>query len=152
MGRRLTTDSSVPGNIHRDRYFDFWEKELESPQFVLDTLKNGYSLPFSSEPPPSFEKNNASAVKDMTFVRAEVKRLETLGCIQRVSYRPRCVLPLSSVFSKKKRLVVDGSRCLNPFLLHTKIRLQDHRDVPDVVTPGSGLGSVPMTLTQATGT
>ena len=137
VGRRLTTNSSVPGSIHRDRYYQFWEKELEAPEFVLDTLKRGYSLPFSSEPPPSFEKNNASALKDMTFVRAEVKRLEALGCIQKVKHRPRCVLPLSSVFSKKKRLVVDGSRCLNPFLLHRKIRLQDHRDVPDVVKPGS---------------
>ena len=42
-----------------------------------------------------------------------------------------------NVPSKKKRLVVDGSRCLNPYLTHRKIRLQDHRDVPDVVKPGS---------------
>ena len=73
----------------------------------------------------------------MDFVRKEVERLEQLGCIQKVKFRLRCVLPLSSVFSKKKRLVVDGSRCLNPFLKHRKIRLKDHRDVPDVVQPGS---------------
>ena len=75
---------------------------------MIDTLVNGYSLPFESEPPPSFEKNNSSALKDMEFVRKEVERLEQLGCIQKVNYRPRCILPLSSVFSKKKRLVVDG--------------------------------------------
>ena len=136
VGRRLTTNTSVPANIHREKYFKFWEEELEAPEFVLDTLRNGYSLPFSSEPPPSFEKNNASALKDMKFVRGEVKRLEQLGCIEKVNHRPRCVLPLSSVFSKKKRLVVDGSRCLNPYLLHRRIRLQDHRDVPDVVQQG----------------
>ena len=67
----------------------------------------------------------------MQIEREEVKRLEALGCIKRVQHRPRCVLPLSSVFSKKKRLVVDGSRCLNPFLKHRKIFLQDHRVVPE---------------------
>ena len=53
VGRRLTTNSSVPANIHRAKYYKFWEEELEAPQFVLDTLENGYFIPFSSEPPPS---------------------------------------------------------------------------------------------------
>ena len=35
LGRRLSTNTSVPGNIHRPRYREFWEKELEAPQFVL---------------------------------------------------------------------------------------------------------------------
>ena len=99
LGRRLSTNTSVPGNIHRPRYREFWEKELEAPQFVLDTLSVGYSLPFSELPPPSFERNNKSAREDMKFVREEVKRLEALGCIKRVQHRPRCVLPLTSVFS-----------------------------------------------------
>ena len=73
----------------------------------------------------------------MPFVWEEVKRLEALGCIKRVQHRPKCVLPLSSVFSKKKRLVVDGSCCLNPYLHHRRIQLQDHRVVPDLVKPGS---------------
>ena len=65
-----------------------------------------------------------SARLDSEFVRSEVKRLEKLGCIQKVSERPYIVLPLSSVFSKKKRVVVDASRALNPFLKHRRLRLQ----------------------------
>ena len=136
LGRKLSTNTSVPGNIHRPRFREFWEKELEAPQFVMDTLSVGYSLPFAELPPPSFERNNKSAREDMVFVREEVKRLEALGCIKRVQHRPRCVLPLSSVFSKKKRLVVDGSRCLNPLVVHRKICLQDHRVIPNLVKPG----------------
>ena len=56
VGRKLTTNSSVPSNIHRDKFLKFWKEELEAPSFVIDTLVNGYSLPFASEPPPSFEK------------------------------------------------------------------------------------------------
>ena len=133
IGRRLTTNTSVPGNIHRLKYRKYWQDVLKPSDLVWDTICNGYSLPFSSLPPPSFEPNNKSAREDMPFVREEVKRLEKLGCIEKVVNRPRCVLPLSSVFSKKKRLVVDGSRCLNPFLKHRRVRLQDHRDIPELI-------------------
>ena len=84
VGRKLTTNNSVPCNIHREKYLEYWKSELEAPQWVIDQLVNGYSLPFISEPPESFEKNNSSAVKDMVFVRQEVKRLEELGCIRKV--------------------------------------------------------------------
>ena len=86
VGRKLTTNNSVPGNIHREKYLNFWRDELEA-HFVIDQLVNGYSLPFAVDPPPSFEKNNSSALKDMPFVRQEVKRLEQLGCIKK-SYSP----------------------------------------------------------------
>ena len=135
-GRRLTTNVSVPGNIHRMQYRSFWKDVLKPSKMVMDTIENGYSLPFMSIPPPSFEKNNKSARDGMPFVRQEVKRLEKLGCIERVVHRPRCVLPLSSVFSKKKRLVVDGSRCLNPYLQHRRVRLQDLQDILDIVKKG----------------
>ena len=133
LGRRLTTNKAVPGNIHKQKYRSFWKEVLKPSKLVMDTIEQGYSLPFESVPPPSFEKNNRSAREDMSFVRQEVKRLEALGCIERVSNRPRCVLPLSSVFSKKKRVVVDGSRCLNPYLKHRRVRLQDLRDIKEVV-------------------
>ena len=68
-----------------------------------------------------------------------MKRLEKLGCIKKVDQKPHCVLPLSSVFSKKKRLVVDGSRCLNPYLQDRRVRLQDLRDIPELVRPGDYL-------------
>ena len=37
------------------------------------------------------------------------------------------------MFSKKKRVVVDASRHLNPYLRHRKVRLNDLRDVPNLV-------------------
>ena len=136
VGRKLTTDTDVPGNIHKPKYREFWRDKLKPSDLVMRTIVEGYELLFESVPPPSFEVNNKSAREDMEFVRSEVKRLESLGCIMRVENRPRCVLPLSSVFSKKKRLVVDGSRCLNPYLKHRRVRLQDLRDVPEMVRSG----------------
>ena len=133
VGRRLSTNCAVPGNISKPQFREFWEKEIKPSEKVLDIIRNGYSLPFRSLPPPSFERNNRSALNDMEFCRAEVRRLESLGCIREVFTQPYIVNPISSIYSKKKRLVVDCSRALNPFLTPLRVRLQDHRDVPLVV-------------------
>ena len=39
VGRRLTTNNSVPANIHRDKFLPFWRDELEAPPFVLDQIQ-----------------------------------------------------------------------------------------------------------------
>ena len=136
VGRRLSTNTRVPGNPHKQEFREFWEKEIKPSSFVLKTIQEGYVLPFKQIPPPSFERNNKSAREDSVFVRSEVLRLEKLGCITRVDGRPHIVLPLSSIFSKKKRVVVDASRSLNPFLEHRRVRLQDLRDIPNIVREG----------------
>ena len=66
----------------------------------------------------------------------ELTRLEQLGCIQRVDYQPRVVLPLSAVYSKKWRLVVDASRTLNPYCTRRKIMLEDLTHVPLILREG----------------
>ena len=136
VGRRLSTNIHVPANIHKPQYREFWCETLKPSRYVLDIIKFGYKLPFSSEPPRSFSQNNRSAREDQDFVRAEIFRLESLGCIERVETLPYLILPLSSVFSKNKRLVVDASRSLNPYLKNRRVRLQDHRDIPTFVNSG----------------
>ena len=42
VGRRLSTDVRVPANIHREEYFQFWSKELQPNDYLLDIIKNGY--------------------------------------------------------------------------------------------------------------
>ena len=136
VGRKLSTNVSVPGNIGKPQFREFWLNKLKPSDLVKEVVTEGYKLPFKTIPPPSFEGNNRSARNDMSFVRAEIERLEKLGCISRVEDQPYLVLPLSSVYSKKKRLVVDGSRALNPFLHHRRVRLQDHREVSNFVKSG----------------
>ena len=66
----------------------------------------------------------------------ELLRLEALGCIQRVVDQPKIVLPMSVVFSKKLRLVVDASRGLNPFCTKRGIVLEDLEHVQHTVRQG----------------
>ena len=58
VGRRLTTNVSVPGNIHKSQFRDFWMHNLECSQLVKDTISDGYQLPFQEIPPDCFEANN----------------------------------------------------------------------------------------------
>ena len=63
-------------------------------------------------------------LKESDFAYSELLRLESLGCIERVSEQPYLCLPLSVVFSKKLRLVVDASRHLNPYIVDRKVKLE----------------------------
>jgi hypothetical protein len=66
------------GSIHKEEYFDFWREDLAASSWVLDTLKNGYAIPFESEPGDYEEKNNASALGNMRIVREQVGPLIVL--------------------------------------------------------------------------
>ena len=119
-GRRLTTNIHVPGRIGNAEFFNFWRDELKASEFVLKTISEGYEFPFSEIPPPGEHKNNKSMIREKDFALAELLRLEKLGCISRVTDIPYLCLPLSVVFSKKLRLLVDASRHLNPFIRDRK--------------------------------
>ena len=46
VGRRLTTNGDVPGNIHKLHFRRLWKEVIKAPEFVLKTLEEGYELPF----------------------------------------------------------------------------------------------------------
>ena len=87
-------------------------------------------------PPTSLLPNNRSALEAPEFVRAELERLEGMGCIQRVAKRPHIVNPMSVVFSNKWRLVLDGSRNLNPYWVKRGVRLEDHSHIAGTIRRG----------------
>ena len=63
-----TSPTFIPGSIHNKQYQEFWKNELQAGEWVMETLKNGYVIPFLSLPPPYEEPNNKSAINDPEFV------------------------------------------------------------------------------------
>jgi hypothetical protein len=51
----------------------FWEK-IGVNNFVLETLRKGYVIPFLENPVKMFKKNNRSAMKNAEFVDQAVHR------------------------------------------------------------------------------
>ena len=106
-GNALATDSRVPGRVRgKERKY----LEIGAEKYIMDVVRDSYKLVFEDRlPPPSFTVNKRSALEDPAFVRAELSRLEGLGCIKRVVERPYVVLPMSRVHSNKCRLLLDAS-------------------------------------------
>ena len=129
------TNSGVPGRLLGKHLFYL---EVGASQYIVDTIQSGYKLVFvdNTPPPQSFLPNNKSALDKSAFVLEELLRLESLGCIKSVSSRPHIVNPLSCVFSRKWRVVLDASRGLNPYCLKRKIVLDDLRSIGNVVKEG----------------
>ena len=114
VGKRLTTNTGVPGRLKKPQFADFYKDVLGADAETVVVVRKGYVIPFTSEPPPSSDtRNNASCVRQAEFAFAEILRLKALGCVREVEGPSRIELPLSVVFSNKMRLVADASRHLN---------------------------------------
>ena len=114
--------------------FEFLEKDLEAPPFVMDIIRQGYSLQFSEFPPHCFLSNNCSALKNPQFESAILKLLEK-QLINEHSFPPHSVNPLTVTEGKKLRLVID-LRKVNKYLLTPKFRYEDLRSLSEVFEQG----------------
>ena len=129
------TNTQTPGRIlgKIDAYV-----EAGASEYVVETVRLGYKLVFEdgTPPPPIFKSNNRSALANPDFTYSELLRLESLGCIRRVRDRPYIVNPLSVVFSKKWRTVLDASQHLNPHCKARKTKLDDLSNIPLLIQEG----------------
>jgi hypothetical protein len=103
----------------------------------MDTIKNGYTMPLAEWPPESRLENNTSAKQNMEKVEEFLYMYEAGGCIMATDETPHLVLPLSLVFSNKWRLVVDGSRNLNPYMRKRPVKLSHLESANQCLKPGS---------------
>ena len=128
---------TVKGRLHS--CIRFWREELCAPHWVLNTLEQGYVLPFTSVPAPFFHTNQHSAIVNAEFVNAE---LVAGGYVKRVEQKPTVCSPLSVVVNGvgKKRLVVNLKH-VNRYLTVQKFKYEDLRAAmllfkPDVMSVG----------------
>lgn len=84
----------------------FW-KEI-SDNFIYETIKEGYKIPFRTTPTNYGAKNNASALNKPEFVAKTIKDLLRSKCITEVFSPPTVVNPLTvSCHNDKLRLILD---------------------------------------------
>ena len=115
--------------------FEFWEKDLEAPPFVMDIIRQGYSVPLSEFPPRCFLSNNRSALRNPQFVESAILKLLEKQLINEHSFPPQFVNPLTVAEGKKLRLVID-LREVNKYLVKPKFRYEDLRSLSEVFEQG----------------
>jgi hypothetical protein len=71
-------------------------------------------------------------------LRLELADLVTTGAVSMVDFQPWCVLPLQLVHrpDKKPRVVIDGSRQINPYLFKRGVRLSTLHQFNEGVSQG----------------
>ena len=77
MGKKLTTNTAVPGRLCRDKsYAEFYKDVLEANEKIVKMVANGYKVSFDEESLDVFAENNKSCLRNMPFAIKELKRLE----------------------------------------------------------------------------
>ena len=79
---------------HLSACVSYWEQALCAPPWVLGTLRNGYVLPFYTEPTPYVRPNHNSAQIEVEFVTNAVAELLKGGYIREGKGAPCCMQPI----------------------------------------------------------
>ena len=82
------------GSLHSPDAWNFY-KSLNAGERVLSIVRNGFKLPWESSLPKFWYKNNASADRDMVFLRSKVTDWLNGGYIEKVDTRPDHISPLT---------------------------------------------------------
>ena len=77
-----STYPSIKGRI-KDRA-NFWEVVLQASPFVMKIVTEGYQLPFIQPPTPFNQPNHNSALREREFVKEEIAKLVSTGCVEEV--------------------------------------------------------------------
>lgn len=116
-------DISVVGRLKEN--VQFWQN-ITSSQMVIDTIKNGYSIPMIEQPSPICLANNKSSRDAPEFVRTEINKLIASEAVVETMVRPYCVNPLTVAQRKGKQRLVLDLRHVNECVYKQKIKFDDH--------------------------
>jgi hypothetical protein len=79
------------GEIHEQRFKQFWIENLNPSKWVLDVLEDGYTIPFYTEPEDYCERNNKSVRENMQIVRQIVADMVAKGIVKICKEKPKVV-------------------------------------------------------------
>lgn len=107
------------------KHIDFWHG-IGASEFVINTIKEGYIIPFLQTPKQMHCRNNKSAFVHEKFVDDAISELVESGCVKLVPFKPYIVNPLSVALNKsaKPRLILDLN-ILNKNVRKDKFKFED---------------------------
>ena len=109
-------------------HIQFW-KDIEASDFIIDTIQEGYKIPFRESPNPAIFSNNSSAFDNWQFVFDSITQLLITDRIVQVEEHDLIVCSLLSVATQpggKQRLILD-LRYVNNHVYKQTIKFEDWR-------------------------
>jgi len=118
------------------KHAEYGEK-IGASNFVLSTVKEGYTIPFIKSSCRMFVKNNKSAIINSDFVDKSVSELLSSGCLNELPFTPFVISPLSvaTIKAGKQRLILDLS-LLNKSVRKEKFKYEDWKVVIQLFSKG----------------
>ena len=118
-------------------HVDFWSNSIRGSDFIINTIVEGYRIPFFDLPDNFVIPNRSSAFKFKDFVNEAISELIERGCVKEVLNPPKFINPLHVVqqSSGKCRIILDLSY-LNIFIWKQSVRFEDIRTVFDLFQSG----------------
>ena len=118
-------------------HIDFCSNSIRTSDFIINTIVEGYRIPFFDLPDNFVIPNRPSASKLKDFVNEAISELIERGCVKEVLNPPNFINPLHVVqqSSGKCRLILDLSY-LNRFIWKQSVRFEDIRTVFDLFQSG----------------
>lgn len=106
---------------------NFW-RSIGCYDFILDTIVNGYRIPFYTTPPSAHLRNNRSALNHSDFVEEAINDLLIRGLVVECTEQPIVINPLTVSIQNngKKRLILD-LRHVNHHLWKCSVKFEDIR-------------------------
>lgn len=75
-------------------HVDFWSNSIRASDFIINTIVEGYRIPFLDLPENFIIPNRSSAFKFKDFVYEAISELIERGCVQEVLNPPKFINPL----------------------------------------------------------
>ena len=116
-------------------HVDFWSNSIRASDFIINTIVEGYRIPFFDLPENFVIPNRSSAFKFKDFVNEAISELIERGCVKEVLNPPKFINPLHVVqqSSGKCRLILHLSFVFKQnFIWKQSVRLEDIRTVFDL--------------------
>jgi hypothetical protein len=113
-------------------------KSIGCFDYILDTILNGYTIPFNSTPPSICLQNNRSAIIHGEFITVDIHDLLIRGIDEECENQPYVVNPLTvSPFNSRKKCLILDLGHVNKHLWKTSINLEDIRIAMEFITNNS---------------
>jgi Reverse transcriptase (RNA-dependent DNA polymerase) len=126
-----------PSFKHRlSRHWRFWTT-LNTPEWLLELIKHGVTVPFITMPTEINLSNNRSVLQPEKVPEVQKILTEYLayGFIEKVDYKPWCVMPLQlKETSDKIALIYDMTR-LNDYVEKSKFKLESWPEMVNYAAP-----------------
>ena len=106
----------------------FWSDILQANEFILETIREGYKIPFISLPDSYCIPNRGSTFTYKEFVFDAIEELIRHGCVIELESMPEFCNPLHlAVQGNRKLMLILGLSYLNKFVWKQSVKYEDIR-------------------------